>query len=903
MSESKFNILRAARVVCIPMLAGTLVVASFAGTGGFAPLGSLQPGVAYAATAAVTYKLVKSDEAIVTSGVKQVNYRWVPSDAKKSTDLVHVLQIDLSNPYVQMNAMSGKGGSVTTGQSVGAMTKATGAVAGVNGDVFNTGAASEGAPLGAELRSGLLLVAPTKLQGMFAFALTKDKTPIIDRFAFTGSVQAADGTQFALSGLNNSSYTTYPDKTASHSNALYIYTNAWTAASRPANSGTTPLEALVVDGVVTEIGDGVQIQTPIPANGYILRGHKGKESGNFILNSLPVGTQVTSTYNLVSQTSGKTYTENDFQMIVSGHTLLMDGGKASAFSRDVSGVSGSSSAARTAVGYSQDGKTAYLVTVEKYGTSNGATLAEFQKVLTALGVWKAVNLDGGGSTTMITRPLGETATTLAHPTTTGTTQRAVANGIGVYTTAPAGETKGITASGSKTLFIGQQATYSLKAYDTYYNPIDAAGLTPSWSVSGGLGSFADGVLTASKAGKGELTVKSGAASDKVNLEVVGGAQINQLKVSPSTTVLSPGAKITAKLTATLADGRTLEVPADAAKWEFKGFTAAASGGVITIGAVGEQTETGYAIARYDGFSTAFALSAGAEKSFETFENATYPVTFDKLPAETSGTAAIVTGLPGRETSKALQLTYDFSVGTGSRFAYALPNGSTGLPITGSPSAITLDAYGDGSFNWLRAEIKGADGKLAYLDLAKMVDWTGWKTIRVDLTGKDIVYPATLTKLYVVNLEEGQDERALTGAVAFDNLSLQYPAAVGGDAQANIVLQLGQKSAAVDGKSVALDIAPLLLNNTTYLPLRFVSDALGAEIGWDQAAQKATVIGGGKLVELWVGKPDLLNTGVRATAAATPILRNGRVLVPVRVVSTELGRKVGWDQKTKTITIR
>lgn len=899
MFESKFNILRAARVVCIPMLAGTLVVSSF--TGSFAPLASMKPGVASAATA-VTYKLVKQDETIVTSGVRQINYGWVPSDAKKSTVLVHVLQIDLTNPYVQMNAMSGKGGSVTTGQSVGAMTKATGAVAGVNGDVFQTGSASEGAPLGAELVSGQLVVAPTQLQGMYAFALTKDKTPIIDQFSFSGNVQADNGAQFKLSGLNNSSYTTYPDKSPSHVNALYMYTSAWTAANRPSNSGTTPMEALVVDGTVTEIGDGVQIQTPIPANGYILRGHKGKDSGNFIQNSLPVGTKVTSTYNLVSQTSGKTYSESDFQMIVSGHTLLMDGGKASAFSRDVSGVSGAYNTARTAVGYAKDGKTAYLVTVEKYGSSNGATLAELQKILTSLDVWKAVNLDGGGSTTMITRPLGETATTLAHSTTYGTTQRAIADGIGVFTTAPAGETKGITASGPKTLFIGQQATYALKAYDTYYNPIDPAGLTASWSVSGGLGSFANGVLTASKPGSGELTVKAGAASDKVNLEVIGGAQINQLKVNPSTTVLAPEASITAKLTATLADGRTLDVPADAVKWEFKGFTAAASGGVITIGSVGEKTETGYAIARYDGFSTAFALSAGAEKSFENFENAAYPVSFDKLPADTAGTASIVTGLPEREASKALQLSYDFTSGTGDRFAYAVLNGAAGLPITGSPSALTLDAFGDGSNNWMRAEFKDASGKLVRVDIAKTIDWTGWKKIRVDLTGSGMTYPATLTKLYVVDLAEGQDERALTGSVAFDNLSMQYPTAVAGQ-QSNIVLKLGQKSATVGDQNVALDIAPLLLDGTTYLPLRFVSDALGGDIGWEAGTQKATVVSGGKLVELWVGKPDLINTGLRTKAAASPILRSGRVLVPVRVVSTELGRKVEWDQKTKTITIR
>ncbi|MEK0313692.1 stalk domain-containing protein [Cohnella sp. 56] len=892
-----------ARVVCIPVLAGTLVVTSL--TGGFAQVAPLKAGIASAATAAVTYKLVKQDEAMVTSGVKQLNYSWVPSDTKRNTELVHVMQIDLTNPYVQMNALTGKNGSVTTGQSVGAMTKAAGAVAGVNGDVFNTGSASEGAPLGAELVSGQLLVAPTKLQGMYAFALTKDKTPLIDQFSFSGSVQAADGTTWPLAGMNNSSYTTYPDKTVSHLNALYIYTSAWTAAQRPANSGTTPTEALVVDGVVTEVSDGVQIQTPIPANGYILRGHKGKDSGNFILNSLQVGTKVTSNYNLVSQTNGKTYSESDFQMIVSGHTLLMDGGKASAFSRDVSGVSGNGDRARTAVAYSKDGKTAYLVTVEAYGALDGVTLADFQKILTSLGVWKAVNLDGGGSTTMITRPLGDTATTLAHPTTSGTYQRAVANGIGVFTTAPAGETKGIAASGPKTLFIGEQASYSLKAYDTYYNPVDPAGLTPSWSVSGGIGSFAGGVLTAAKAGTGELTVKAGAASDRVSLEVIGGAQINRLTVTPSTTVLAPGGTITAKLTATLADGRTLDVPAGSVKWEFKGFTATVSGGVITIGKVGDKTETGYAVARYDGYSTAFALSAGSEQSFETFENAAFPVAFDMLPAESKGTAQIVTGLPEREATKALQLTYDFTSSAGKKsYAYAVLNGSSGLQLPGSPSALILDAYGDGSGNYMRAEFKNAAGKIVYADIARKIDWTGWKQFHIDLGSlENMSYPATLTKLYVVDLEEDQDERAFTGMVAFDNLKLQYPASTAAAQETNIVLKLGQKSASVDGNNVALDIAPLVLDGTTYLPLRFVSDALGGQIAWEGQSKRATVLGGGKLLELWADKPELINTGVREAAAASPIIRSGRVLVPVRVVSTELGRKVDWDAKTKTITIR
>ncbi|MCQ4365895.1 hypothetical protein KQR54_33355, partial [Mycobacterium gordonae] len=273
----------------IPVLAGMLVFTGPVHTGWIAP-------VAHAATAAekaaVTYKLVKQSETIVTSGARQISYAWVPSSSSQATEMLHVLQIDLKNPYVHLNAMSGQKGSVTAGQSVSAMTKETGAVAGINGDVFGTGGSNEGAPLGAQINSGLLQVSTAKLKGMYAFAVTKDRIPLIDQFSFVGNVVAESGASFALEGINKSAYRTEPDKGYSHSDSLYIYTSAWTAPERPAASSATPTEALVVDGVVTEVSDGATIATAIPANGYIVRGHWKKSSGNFIAANLTVGTRV-----------------------------------------------------------------------------------------------------------------------------------------------------------------------------------------------------------------------------------------------------------------------------------------------------------------------------------------------------------------------------------------------------------------------------------------------------------------------------------------------------------------------------------------------------------------------------------------------------------------------------------
>ncbi|QMV41693.1 phosphodiester glycosidase family protein [Cohnella cholangitidis] len=739
----------------LPFLAGVLV---FTG-----PLnaGSIPAAQAASSQAAVTYKLVQQGESIVTSGVRQLTYAWVPSDKTKPTEVIHVLQVDLRNPYVQLNAMGGPKGSVTARQSVGAMVKETGAIAGINGDVFRTGSTSEGVPMGAQINSGQLLVSTEQLQGMYAFGVTKDRQPIIDNFVFTGEVIAADGTPFSLTGLNKAAYRTEPDKAYSHANALYMYTSAWTAPERPANSGATPTEALVVDGIVTEISVGTPIVTAIPENGYILRGHGDKTAANFITTHLNVGDKINTTTSLKSA-DGRTYDPSEFQMMVSGHTLLLDKGAATAFTRDISGVSGGADRARTAVGYSKDGNTAYLLTVEENGGRKGVTLKELQQILSELGVWKAVNLDGGGSTTMISRPLGEFQTQLTHPTSYGTTQRLVTNGIGVYTTAPQGAIKGIVASGAQTLFMGQQAAYSLKAYDTYYNPIDPNGLKPTWSLNKQIGTLVDGTFTATKTGSADLQVKAGNATDSLSLEIIGEAQISKLIVEPNTTALKPGAVISLPVKAQLTDGRQLSVPASAVTWEFRGFKANMADGKLTVGSVENNIAAGYAIARYDGYGAVAVLASGSEKGLEDFEKSSYNVGFSGTPVETVGSSSITTGIPGRENSKVLVMDYDFTLGSGKRFANAVLNNGKGITIDGTPSTLTLDVLGDQSMHWLRAEFTDVNGKTVYATIVDQIDWSGWKNLKIDLAGAGLKGPSKLTKLYIVNKEEDQDERALQG---------------------------------------------------------------------------------------------------------------------------------------------
>ncbi|MBW7475006.1 phosphodiester glycosidase family protein [Paenibacillus oenotherae] len=848
---------------------------------------------------AALQQIIKQREEIITSGAKLVDYAWLnKSGSSLERTNIHVIEIDLSNPYVRLDVMNGKQGTVTGNGSVASMVKSTGAVAGINADFFNT-SSGKGTPIGPQVTSGTLLASPSKLKGMYAFAVTNDRKPIIDQFAFEGSIMAGDGSSFELAGINKAAYRTDPDEAYSHVNAMYIYTSAWTV-TRPdvKDSASTPTEVLVQDGVVVQISENALLPMNPPDNGYILRTH-GK-AAQYVREHLQPGQSVSASYNLVSQSTGEKVDPASLQMLVGGHTILVDQGKASAFSRSVSSISPSADRARTAVGYSKDGTKAMLITIEDSSSSQGMTLAELQKVMVQLGIWKGTNLDGGGSTTMIARPLGDFDAKLAHATEYGTTQRLVANGIGVYTSAPQGEVKGIKVSGPEVLFIGQQATYGTKAYDVHYNPVDPGAMASTWHTADGLGTFNENTFTAARAGNSSITVKSGAASDKLPIEIISGSQISQMTVDASSLVLEQGKTITVPVRAVLNDGRTLTVPSSSVKWELKGFGGSIAGDKLTIGEVKAGVEAGYAIARYDGFSAVAVLGAGADKKFDDFEKPAYPITFFNTNNVT-GSVEVVKGLGGRDTSGALRLSYDFTNGTGTKAAYAVL-GASGQKLEGKPSAMTIEVLGDQSLNWLRAEFIDNNGKAHLVTIASQIDWSGWKQIKVNLPAESMAYPVAFKRLYVASIEEGQDERALSGEAGFDNISFQYPAAVPEPKRTAVQLKVGSKSAKLGGQPFKLDVAPLLLNGTSYLPLRFVADAMGAQINWEPAMKRVTVLRGDKLLEMWIGREEFLRNGVRMKAEVAPITRGGRTLVPLRLVSEQLGLTVNWEGKTGTITV-
>lgn len=93
-----------------------------------------------------------------------------------------------------------------------------------------------------------------------------------------------------------------------------------------------------------------------------------------------------------------------------------------------------------------------------------------------------------------------------------------------------------------------------------------------------------------------------------------------------------------------------------------------------------------------------------------------------------------------------------------------------------------------------------------------------------------------------------------------------------------------------------DVAPFVARSTgrTLVPLRFVAEALGAVVRWDQAAWKATVIWRDRTVELIMGKPEAMANGRPAPLDQPAAILNGRTLVPLRFLAEAFGASVAWN---------
>ncbi len=107
---------------------------------------------------------------------------------------------------------------------------------------------------------------------------------------------------------------------------------------------------------------------------------------------------------------------------------------------------------------------------------------------------------------------------------------------------------------------------------------------------------------------------------------------------------------------------------------------------------------------------------------------------------------------------------------------------------------------------------------------------------------------------------------------------------------------------IDGTTQKFDVAPQIINDRTFVPMRAIFEALGARVIWDSESESILAKMGDKSITAVIGNNRLTVDGDIINMDVAPQIVNDRTMVPVRFVSEALNADVRWDDDTKIIHI-
>lgn len=108
---------------------------------------------------------------------------------------------------------------------------------------------------------------------------------------------------------------------------------------------------------------------------------------------------------------------------------------------------------------------------------------------------------------------------------------------------------------------------------------------------------------------------------------------------------------------------------------------------------------------------------------------------------------------------------------------------------------------------------------------------------------------------------------------------------------------------VDNKELQMDVAPVIESGRTLVPIRTISEAVGADVDWDSASQTVKITTSDKDIVLKINSKEATVNNSKVTIDVPAKILNGRTLVPLRFVSESIGAKVDYNSSQRTVYIK
>jgi N-acetylmuramoyl-L-alanine amidase len=108
---------------------------------------------------------------------------------------------------------------------------------------------------------------------------------------------------------------------------------------------------------------------------------------------------------------------------------------------------------------------------------------------------------------------------------------------------------------------------------------------------------------------------------------------------------------------------------------------------------------------------------------------------------------------------------------------------------------------------------------------------------------------------------------------------------------------------LDQQEIVSDVSPIIRNDRTLVPIRVISENLGAQVIWNSTGKTVTIQKQDELLGLKINSLTVVKNATSYTIDVAPIIHMGRTLVPLRFISEHLGIQVNWDSSTRTVTLQ